>query len=95
MNLEVSFKNLDSSDALREKAKEKLESLDSLLSPSAQVHLTFWAHDRKKVGDIRIHDYKHELFAKAYSDDFYKTIDMLRNKMRTQIVKTREKLKAV
>ena len=94
MNLDVSFKNIDSSDALKVKAHEKLESLTSLLSPNAKVHVTFWAHDRKKVGDIRIHDYKHEMFAKAYSEDFYKTIDMLKDKVRAQIVKRKDRLKA-
>ena len=92
MILDVSFKNLDPSLALKEKVGEKLEKLKEILSPSAKVHVTFWAHERKKVADILIHDHHKTIFAKAYSENFDKTIDKLRAKVRTQIVKAKDRL---
>lgn len=85
--IEVVFKGMDSSDALKAKTVEKFSMLDNLLTDAARVKVTYWAYDKKKVSDVIIEDGKAKYFAKSHSDDAYKTLELLKDKVKRQILK--------
>ena len=91
MQVNVSFKKMDSSQALKEYTLEKFSGLKELLKNSEKVEVTFWMYDKKKVADIKVYDKGDDFFAKSHSDDFYKSINQLDSKIRAQIIKRNKK----
>lgn len=86
----ISFKHLDSSEALKARTSEKFEALSNLLDQDATVEVTYWEYDKKKVAEANVRSKGNHFFAKANSDDFYKTLDLLRTKIKTQILKNKD-----
>lgn len=89
--ISVSFKHLDSSDALKLKTQEKFESLSNILDEDAKIEVTYWEYDKKKVSEANIYSKGKHFFAKAHSEDFYKTLELLKNKIKTQVLKEKNK----
>lgn len=89
--MNVSFKKMDSSEALRDYTFEKFSGLKEILKNFTQINVTFWMYEKKKVADIKFYDDGDEFFAKAHSDDFYKSVNLLDSKIRAQIMKRNNK----
>ena len=86
MNLIISFKGMEVDQHIKEKVTTKMESLGHLLSSNAKVDITLWEYDKKKVADAKIISDKEQFFAKIHSYDFDQTVEMLRDKLKTQIL---------
>ncbi len=91
MQVEISFKGMEKEPSLKQKAIEKFQSLSNYLDPDSRVSITFWEYDKKKVSDVKIHSKQDVFLAKAHSDNFFKTIELLKDKAKFQILKNKNK----
>jgi putative sigma-54 modulation protein len=80
------------SDQLRTLTTEKFSRLYKLASNITSIHVTFNVDKLRHIAEASIHIPKLEIIhAKAESEDMYKTVDLLINKLIRQLAKFKEK----
>lgn len=94
MRIKSSFKNLPHTESLDEKIYEKSSKLEKYFDGNFDVH---WfcsvGEDGKHWSEVKFLGPQFEYFAKAYSDNLYKTFDLVIAKIEKQVVKKKEKWK--
>lgn len=89
MNLIISFKGMETDEKIKHKLTQKMESLEHLLAQGAKVDVTLREYDNKKVADAKIDSGKDHFFGKVHSYDFDQTVELLKDKLKTQILKSK------
>ncbi|GAB6097080.1 hypothetical protein JCM14469_33340 [Desulfatiferula olefinivorans] len=92
MHVSVTFKNLDSSDALRSYVQKKLDRFDKLLDNPAEANVVFSVEKIRHTAEINLASDKLTIYAKEESDNMYSSIDMVLDKLKTQLTKSRDKI---
>jgi ribosome-associated translation inhibitor RaiA len=85
----VSFKGMPSNKELKSKIIDKMNLLKDHLRGDAIVTVTVWEYDKKKVIDGFIRSGNDKYFAKIVSYDFLKSIEELKDKLKVQILKSK------
>lgn len=85
MNLNITFRHMDHTPALDQLIREKSEKFARWLGPQASVKWTCWAEGVQHFAEVSIHFGDRDFFAKAQSEDMYKSIDMTINKIQNQL----------
>lgn len=85
MNVNITFRHMDHTPALDELIRDKSEKFSRWIGPQSNVHWTCWAEGIQHFSEVTIQAGNKELFAKANSDDLYKSIDITVNKIQNQI----------
>lgn len=83
--------NTEATEALRNFTTEKFERLHKFAPTITSVHVIFNVDKLRHIAEANIHIPKNEVHAKAESDDMYKTIDELVDKLSRQLLKLKEK----
>ena len=91
MNLDITGKQLELTDALKDFITERFENVRKHSSKITNAHVTCETIKDEQVAEARLHIPGSEIFAKASSDNMYKSIDLLIDKITKQIDKYREK----
>ncbi len=81
----ISFRNLEHTEALDEKIKEKSKRLKKHLDSNAEVTWVCWTEHNSQYAEVKIHDGKKNYLAKADSPSLYKTLDLVLSKIENQI----------
>jgi putative sigma-54 modulation protein len=90
MKLKISFKHLDHTPALDERIKEKSEKFEKFCEGNVQAHWVCWVHENEHWAEVKIHGPKFDFFAKACSDNMYKALDLVVDKMERQLEKKKD-----
>ncbi len=90
MKLKISFKHLEHTPALDERIKEKSEKFEKYFQGNTTVQWFCWVENDKHWAEIKVHGPKVEFFAKATSDNLYKSLDLVVDKMERQFEKQKE-----
>lgn len=85
MNVNITFRHMEHTPALDQLIREKSEKFSRWLGPGSNVHWTCWAEGPQHCSEVSIHSGNQEFFAKAQSDDLYKSIDITVNKIQNQL----------
>lgn len=85
MKLDITFRHLEHTPALDEKIREKIDRVAKKLGPSAHYHWTSWVEHESHISTLLIKDGGKDFFARASSDDLYKTIDLTIKKIENQL----------
>jgi putative sigma-54 modulation protein len=85
MNITISFRNLEHTQALDDLIKNKSQKFSKWFSSGADVKWTCWVEGLNQISEVKIMDHNKEFFAKAESDDLYKSIDQVIHKIQNQI----------
>ena len=93
MQISYTFRNLDSSDALKAYAKEKVERVNKYLDRASEAHITCWFERHHHICDITIHAGPFSMRGREKSEDFYASVDMAMDKIERQLKRYKEKLK--
>ncbi|MCK5837276.1 MAG: ribosome-associated translation inhibitor RaiA [Desulfobacula sp.] len=93
MHISITFKNIDSSDALKSKVQEKFGRFDRLLDSSAEAEVVLSVEKIRHIAEIRLKSDKFHIHAKEESENLYSSIDAVADKVKLQIQKHKEKLK--
>ncbi|MEK6626724.1 MAG: ribosome-associated translation inhibitor RaiA [Bdellovibrionota bacterium] len=97
MKVTISFKHLEHTPAIDEKIREKSAHLEKYLEGDVQVKWTCSieepGHPSNHVAEIQIHGPKYNFHATACSENLYKCLDLVVEKMEKQLSKHKEKWK--
>lgn len=93
MQTTVTFKNIDSSDALKAYIQKKLDRFDKMLDSPAEAHLVLSVEKIRHIAELTLTCDKLNIHAKEESDQMYATIDALVDKVKIQVTRHKEKIK--
>lgn len=93
MQISITFKNIDSSDALKSHVQEKFDRLDKMLDGSAEADVVLSVEKIRQIAEIRLKNDKFQVHAKEESENMYSAIDTLADKVKVQVKKNKEKLR--
>lgn len=95
MQLDVTFRNIDSTSALKRYAQEKVERVKKYVDRPMEAHVVLFAQRHHMHADIQIHVHQSELVlrGKANEEDMYASIDLAMDKIERQLRRYKEKLK--
>lgn len=95
VNVKVTFKNTDSTEALKTYAHDKVENcVSKFIHGNADVHVVLNVDNKGQVAEATFHSDGSDFNAKVDSDDMYTSIDGMVNSLSNQLRKHKEKLTA-
>lgn len=84
--------NIEVSDALKKYMNDKLTDLDKRFNHITNVNIVFKVENITQIVEVNLHYNGKEVHVKADSEDMYKSMDMLIDKLFTMLTKYKEKL---
>lgn len=93
MQLNITFRNLDASDALKDYAHEKIERVHKYLDRAGEAHVVLSLERHLHHADVTIHSGSFILRGREKSEDMYASIDLAMDKIERQLRRYKEKLK--
>lgn len=92
MKVTVIAKNIELTPALKEMVEKKLNKLDRYFEPSVEARATLSVQKNRQIVEVTIPFNGVILRVEEYTDDMYKSIDIVQEKLERQIRKQRTKL---
>ena len=93
MQISVTFKNLDSSDALKSYVRRKMERFDKLLDGAAEANVVLSVEKIRHIAEIKLVCDRLNLQARESTNNMYTSIDRLMDKIKIQINKSKDKIR--
>lgn len=93
MKVTISFKNLEHTESLDERIKQKSLRMEKFWEGKVEVKWTCWVSGGEHFAEVSILGPKVDYHAKAKSDDLYKSLDLVINKIEKQVYKSKTKIK--
>ncbi len=93
MNIQVTFRHIPPSGALKQYAEEKITKLIKSLKEPIEVHIIFTQEKKNNTVELTLKSAGKELYAKERGLDMYAAIDLIYDKLDKQITKLKEKKK--
>lgn len=93
MQVTVTFRHMESSDALRKYAVEKSERLAKYLFEPIEIHWALSVEKIRHIADVNITANGATVTAQESTSDMYSAIDMALDKLEKQVRKNKEKRK--
>ncbi len=90
MGVAITFRHMDSSEAIKTYAKEKLERVQKYLHVPLNAQVTLFQERHQFVAEIHISASGKQYHARHDSDEMYKSIDLVADKIQTQITKAHD-----
>ncbi len=94
MQTSVTFKNIDSSENLRTYVSDKLDRFDKYLYNPAEANVVLSVEKFRHIAEININGDRLNINGKEETEDMYSAIDMVLDKLESQIKKSKEKIRA-
>ena len=92
MQTSVTFKNIDSSENLKTYVSDKLDRFDKYLYNPAEANVVLSVEKFRHIAEINIKGDRLNINGKEETEDMYSAIDMVLDKLESQIKKSKEKL---
>ena len=92
MQLDITFKNIHSSDALKDYASKRFSKLAKYIDRPTEVHVVLSVEKRRHKADITVNADGVTINAVEITEDMYSAIDMVMDKLERQIKKHKEQL---
>lgn len=92
MQIAMTFKNIESSDALKSHIHEKFDRLDKMLDYPADAHIVLSVEKLRNIVDFHLQCDKIKIHAKEQAENnMYSAIDTLSDNVKLQIRKIKDK----
>lgn len=85
MSIEYTFRNLESSDAIKSYAADKLTKLEKYLRVPLDAHVTFSLERRMQCVDVSFNSAGEHYQGRAEEEDMYAAIDLVVDKLQRQL----------
>jgi putative sigma-54 modulation protein len=85
MNVNITFRHMEHTPALDTLIREKSEKLSKWFGPKADVKWICWTEGHEQCSEVTVHTGSQDYFAKAHSEDLYKSIDLAVHKIQNQL----------
>jgi putative sigma-54 modulation protein len=93
MEINVTFRHLESTDALRDYAREKVSRIKKYLGSPAEAAVVLSLEKRRHQTEITLTADGITINAKEVTEDMYSSIDLAVDKLERQVKKHKEKIK--
>lgn len=93
MKITITFKNMQHTPALDERIREKALKLEKFWEGRTEMKWTCWVAGGEHQAEVNVLGPKVEYHAKAKSDDLYKTLDLVMEKIQRQVENDKHKIK--
>lgn len=93
MQTSVTFKNIDPSDHLKSFIQDKLSRFDKLLDNPAEANVVLSVEKFRHIAEINLAGDRLNIVGKEETNDMYSAIDMVLDKLETQLKKNKQKIK--
>jgi putative sigma-54 modulation protein len=93
MSLHLTFRNLPSTDALKQHVEKKVEKFEKYVTYPMEVQAILSLEKTEHRAEITCHAEHRQLVAEGRSKDLYESIDQAVHKIEAQLKKEREKKK--
>ncbi len=91
MQVNVTFRQMEHSDSLKQYAEDKILKLKKLLKPPVDARVTFSVEKFSHIADLAINSGGITINASEKSEDMYSSFDLAYSKIERQIRKHKEK----
>ncbi|AUD78248.1 ribosome hibernation promoting factor [Kangiella profundi] len=92
MQINLTGRHLDITDALRDFVNEKFAKLERHFDHINNVYVTLTVEKVRQIAEATLHVNGGEIFANSESEDMYAAIDLLIDKLDRQVIKHKEKM---
>lgn len=92
MQINLTGRHLDITDALRDFVNEKFAKLERHFDHINNVYVTLSVEKVRQIAEATLHVNGAEIFANSESEDMYAAIDLLIDKLDRQVIKHKEKM---
>ena len=92
MQIHFTGRNLEITPALKATTEEKMLRIDRRAHNITSLNITFHVENITHIAEATLHADNAEFHAIAKADDMYKAIDLLVDKLLSQITKHKEKM---
>ncbi|MFP4446006.1 MAG: ribosome hibernation-promoting factor, HPF/YfiA family [Desulfosudaceae bacterium] len=93
MQVSVTFKNLDSSEPLKNYVAEKLSKFDKLFDGHVEAAVILSVEKFRNIAEISLSGDKLKINGTEETEDMYSAIDLVLDKIEKQIKKNKKKIK--
>jgi len=93
MQISISFRNLDSSDHLKNYAENRMARLKKYIEEPIEIYLVLSIQKFRHAADVTISANGFKIKAQEETGDLYSAIDMVLDKIEKQVKRHREKVK--
>lgn len=94
MKVEFTFKHVDSSEALQAYALERIERIEKFELKPMEIQFTVSMQSRHEcIVEVNVLEGRRKFKAEAVSDDFYRSVEMVVNKLSRQLSKDKSRVK--
>ena len=93
MQVNITFRHLESTDALKSHAHDKVEHIQRYIDRPSEAHVVLYVENLEHHADINLKAGPFLLRGRAKSNDMYASIDAAAEKIERQLKKYKEKLK--
>src|SRR5436189_6194176 len=93
MQITITNDGIEVTDALKQHILDKFKRLDRILTKATSIHVTLSIENLEQVAKALVHAHGTEFYASAESEDLYKAIDDLIDKIELQANKHKQKEK--
>lgn len=93
MQVKVTFRHVDPSDAIKQYSNDKMSKLDKYLDGPAEAHVTLTVEKHRHEADVTITASGIKIHGTETTGDMYSAIDLVFDKLQKQIKRYRDKLK--
>lgn len=93
VNISVTFRHTESTEALKTYAEEKLlHAMQKYIHHYTDAHIILSVEKRDHMAEVIVNSKNHDIRAKASTADLYSAIDKLVDNVSTQLRKQKEKI---
>lgn len=93
MQVTITFKKIEASDSLKSYVNKKLKRFDKMLDGPSDANVVLSVEKIRHIAEITLTSGPLNIHAKESSESMYATIDILADKVKSQITKHKEKEK--
>lgn len=94
MHVNITFRNLDPSDALKAYIQKKLDRFDKLLDTPMEAFVMFSVEKIRHTCEVRLTGDRLNLNAREETETMYSAIDMVVDKLKIQLTRNRDRQRA-
>lgn len=87
MNLNISFRQMDPTEAIKDTIAKKVDNLQKLIPGDSKIDWTCSLDGKSQRSDVFLHMHGDQFHARAEDESLYKTFDLAINKLESQIKK--------
>lgn len=93
MKVDFTFKHVDTSEALMDYARDRIEKIAKFELNPMDIHFVVSMLRHECIVEVNVTEGRRKFKALATSDDFYRSVEMVVNKLSRQMSKDKRRLK--